>query len=133
MDAAVFGMTDWDSWLAVDLPGGGTFELPAVAAEPRAGTGIDSAAREFTGAGLSVLVDRGPFAGTPAGHESAPEYVERTVLIDGLAAVIATYRDSGDRVLAARIPDSGNLTVVVRSRDPVPPDVAERIVFSVRR
>lgn len=126
-------MTDWDNWLAVALPGGGTIELPAVVAVPRASTGFDSTAREFTGAGLSILVDRGPFASTPAGHESAPGYVERTVRIDGLAAVVVTYRDSHDDVLAARIPDLGNLTVVVRRRDPAPPDVAERIVFGIRR
>lgn len=126
-------MTDWDNWLAVALPGGGTIELPAVVVAPCGRIGIDSAAREFTGAGLSILVDRGPFAGMPVGHESVPGYLERTVRIDGLAAVVVTYPDSAEQVLAARIPELDNLTVVVRRREPAPPDVPERIVFSIRR
>jgi hypothetical protein len=129
----VFDVTEWDSWLTVDIPGGGMIELPAVAAVPRAGIGIDSTAREFTAAGLSVLVDQGPFTRIPVGHESAPEYTERVVLIDGLTAVVVSYLDSDSQVLAARIPELGNLTVIVRRREPAPPDVAERIVFSIHR
>jgi hypothetical protein len=128
----VFDMTDWDDWLAVDLPGGGTIELPAVAVATAGDIGIDSAAREFSAAGLSVLVDRGPFAGTPVGHESAPGYSERVVLIDGLTAVVVTFPDSDGQVLTAQIPELDNLTVVVRRREPAP-DVAERIVLSIRR
>lgn len=126
-------MTDWDDWLAIDLPGGGTIEIPAAAAARRAGIGIDSTARAFGGGGLSVLVDRGPFASTPDGHESAPGYSERVVLIDGLTAVVVTYPDVDGQVVAARIPELGNLTVVIGRRDPAPPDVAERIVRSIRR
>jgi hypothetical protein len=132
-DTAVFDMTEWDNWLTIELPGGGAIELPAVAVAPRAGVGIDSTAREFTAAGLSVLVDQGPFASVPVGHESAPGYTERVVLIDGLTAVVITYPVSDSEVLAVRIPELDNLTVVVRHRDPVPPDVAERIVFSIHR
>jgi hypothetical protein len=131
--SAVFDMTEWDNWLAVDLPGGGTIDVPAVAAASRSGIGIDSAAREFGGAGLSIVVDRGPFASTPVGHESAPGYTARVVLIDGLTAEIVTFPDSDGQVVAARIPELGNLTVVIRRRDPAPPDVAERIVRSIRR
>lgn len=132
-DAAVFDMTEWDNWLTVELPGGGTIELPAVAVAPRAGVGIDSTAREFTAAGLSVLVDQGPFASVPVGHESAPGYTEQVFLVDGLTTVVIKYPDSDSQVVAARIPELNNLTVVVRRHDPVPPDVAERIVFSIHR
>ena len=126
-------MTGWHDWRAVDLPGGGTIELPAAAVASRAGVGIDSAAVEFAGAGISVVVDRGPFAGAPVGYDSTPGYTERVVMVDGLTALVVSYPESGDQVLAVRIPELDNLTVVVRCRDPAPPDVAERIVSSIRR
>lgn len=127
-------MTDWDDRITVELPGGGTIEIPAVVVTDRPPVGIDSTASYFEGRGLSILIDDGPFAGWPVGHESAPGYEDRFTRINGLDAALIKYQEpDGEQVFAARVPELNNLTVVVRCRESVPQDVAERVLFSIQR
>jgi len=103
-------------------------KIPAkLAAEPA--RGIDSDAAQWTGRGISVLVDQGWFADPLTASERRIGYQARDAVIGGRAASIVVYREQvGTRVIAAHFPGSRNetpavvpITVVVRL-DPGGPD-----------
>lgn len=106
--------------------------------------GIDSAPRTYSGRGVRVSYEAGPYAGpSPGPGERDRNYVECTTTIGGAQAHVASWNtpDGGFMLHAAwrRIAPAGpfgetNLGISVRTRasDPRSQAVAHAIIHSVR-
>jgi len=102
---------------------------------------IDSEFGEWAGEGVTVQVDAGPFADPMTSHTDRPEFRSTTEQIDGRRIPVVTFRDhEGWRVMGAQITDTSAppselrqpLTIVVRAREDVGPEVQERILRSIK-
>lgn len=110
-----------------------SLELPSALVAGR-GDGIDSAAGVFEGAGVSVVVDQGPFSDPLTTHAGRPEHRDEAIDVAGTAARLVSFRDPEDRTysVGAHVPGPSPVTVVVRADASVPEHVPRDIVESLR-
>jgi hypothetical protein len=108
-------------------------DLPAAVVEGGA-TAIDSAANTFEGEGLSVIVDRGPFADRLDSHFGRPDYREELTEKVGTVGRTIFFRDPAEHTytVATHLPAPVFLTVVVRADESVPEGVPRHIIESIR-
>jgi hypothetical protein len=125
-------VTAWDEKTRVRV-GDVTLALPT-AVRQKPGTPIDSAFSEFSGSGVTVLVDQGPFADRLDRHVGRAGYEEKVGEVAGSAARIVSFRRPEERayVVAAHLPAPHHVTVVVQADESVPDHVPREIVESVR-
>ena len=118
-----------DEWHAVRGPGLELTVPPDLA--PTGEQGIDGPVSSFEGHGLRLMVDRSPFADPLTGYQDKAGYERHREQIAGETADLVTYlEDDGTRVLATRLP--GPVTAVVHAAPEMDPEIALRIVRSIR-
>ncbi len=110
-----------------------SLELPVALVDAEAAP-VDSATRVFEGAGVTVIVDQGPFADRLEGDRGRPQYREETREIGDTTGRVVSFRSADDatRTLAARLVGPPGVTVVVRADASVPAHVPRDIVNSLR-
>ncbi|HEX6369697.1 MAG TPA: hypothetical protein VF006_12325 [Longimicrobium sp.] len=106
--------------------------------------GIDSAPRTYTGRGLRISYETGPYSGPSLGPgENDLDYVECTTMIGGVEAHVASWNTPGGGFMLhaawRRIAPAGpfgdtNLGIWIRTRssDPQSLAIAHAIIHSVR-
>jgi hypothetical protein len=127
-------MSDWKE---LTLAQGLTLTVPAdLSRGPE--QGVDTAVATWNGAGISVVVDQGPFADPLTTYQGRPGSRSRQETIDGRPARIVSFLEGdGTRVVAAHFPGTQAgaaagkpLTIVVR----VDPAVRrEEVAFDIIR
>lgn len=121
---------DFQDWRTTRLAGV-ELDVPAELA-PTDEQAIDGPAATLAGPNLRLSLDAGPFADPLTGYASKPGFERRLEDIGGEQAEVVSFADSdGTRVLAARLP--GPLTAVVHAAPGVDPEVALRMLRSMRR
>jgi hypothetical protein len=116
------------------LANGVTLEVPdSVASSDR--VGVDSPTASYEGEDLSVVVDQGPFVDRLESNTSGTRLWRNPEEIDGTVAVVVATRDADPNwtTYAAHFPEPVPLTIVVRARKDLGPEVPLRIIRSVRR
>ena len=99
--------------------------------EPSEAAAGDQPAATLEGAGLRLILDRGPFADPLTGYASQPEHSRRRETIGDQPADVVSFRaHDGTEVVAARLP--GELTAVVHAEPGVDPEIAMRVLRSIR-
>ena len=97
---------------------------------------IDSTAATWSGKGISLLVDEGPFADPLTSYENRPNYRAAEETIGGRKArVVAFDQPDGTRSVAAHFPDDGGepgaLTVVARGESGVAQELLNQIIRDI--
>jgi hypothetical protein len=107
---------------------------------------VDSPAAVLTGAGITVIIDQGPFADRMESSIGRPGRREEPLHVAGVAGVAGGAEVAGiaGRVVSFRTPDDhtftvaavlsepARATVVVRADDSVPEPEVRRIIESLR-
>jgi hypothetical protein len=123
-------MPDFPEWRTTRLAGV-ELDVPAELA-PTDEQGIDGPAATLESPNLRLILDAGPFADPLTGYASKPGFERRLEDIGGEPAEVVSFAgENGARVLATRLP--GPLTAVVHAAPGVDPEVALRILRSLRR
>jgi hypothetical protein len=116
----------------------GDVEFVAPEGMARAEGTLDSPTSEYTGPGMTITFDRGPYADPLTRYGSRPGYEEWTGLAGDRPARIVTFEaDDGSRVVAARLEDPDRaagraLTAVVYLSPEIDVERGRRIVDSLR-
>jgi hypothetical protein len=94
-------MSDWQE---LTLAEGLTLTVPAdLSRGPE--QGVDTAVATWNGAGISVVIDQGPFADPLTTYQGRPGSRSRQETIDGrLARIVSFVEGNGTRVVAAHFP-----------------------------
>jgi hypothetical protein len=123
-------MPDFPEWRTTRIAGV-ELDVPVELA-PTDEQGLDGPAATLESPNLRLILDAGPFADPLTGYASKPGFERRQETIGGEPAEIVTFTDeSGTRVLGTRLP--GPLTAVVHAAPGVDPEVALRMLRSLRR
>ena len=95
---------------------------------------IDSPAAVLTGAGMTVIVDQGPFADRMESSVGLPDRRQEPLHATGIAGRIVSFRtpDEHTYTVAAVLSEPVRATVVVRADDSVPESQARRIIESLQ-
>lgn len=107
-----------------------SLDLPAELAK-QAGNPVDTAAAVFAGAGLTVIVDAGPFADRLDSYSGKAEFRESAQPANG-RAISFKNPERGTYTMAVRIAGPKPATVTVEADASVPERVARKIIDSVR-
>jgi hypothetical protein len=116
------------------LANGVTLEVPdSVASSER--VGVDSPTASYEGDDLSVVVDQGPFVDRLESNASGTRLWRNLEEIDGTVAVVVATRDADPNwtTYAAHFPEPVPLTIVVRARKDLGPEIPLSVIRSVRR
>ncbi len=110
-----------------------SIEVPTeVLADP--GAPIDSASAVFTGMGVTVIVDQGPFADRLEGSVGRPEFDDTPTSVAGHTGRYVSFRTPEEHTytMATLLSEPARITVVVRADDSVPARVARDILESLQ-
>lgn len=104
-------------------------QLPA-ALQHQPGSPVDGPAAVFTGGGLTVVVDAGPFADRLDSRVGEPSFAEHTDASRGLTERRVTYRDPRTHAYTAAVHlgPARPVTVTVTADDGVPEDVVTGVL-----
>ena len=128
-----------ENWVEVSLPTGHRLRVP-----PRLSggddQGMDTTIATWSGPGIQILVDDGPFADPLTSYARRPNHWTSEETIDGQPARIVGFDDDGGtRVVAAHFPGSvagsgvsDRLTILVRIEPGGDQEVARKIIRSFR-
>lgn len=116
------------------LANGVTLEVPDSAA-PSEGVGVDSQTASYEGEGFSILVDQGAFVDRLESSASGTRLWRNLEEIDGTVATVVALRDVDPiwTTYAAHFPEPVPMTIVVRARESLGPELPLSIIRSVRR
>jgi hypothetical protein len=95
---------------------------------------VDSPAAVLTGAGITVIIDQGPFADRMESSIGLPDRREEPLSVAGIAGRVVSFRTPDDHTytVAAVLSEPARATVVVRADDSVPEPEVRRIIESLR-
>jgi hypothetical protein len=125
-------VTHWDEKVRVAV-GNISLELPASLSRGQ-DTPIDSAASVFSGSGVTVIVDQGPFADRLDSYAGHPEFREEIKDVAGTTSRAIYFRspDRGTYTVATHLPEPRQVTVVVQADASVPERVPRGVIESLR-
>ena len=123
----------------VGLPSGHTLEIPP-GLSGGVDQGVDTRVATWSGPGIRILVDEGPFADPLMSYAERLNYWTSEEAIDGQPGRIAGFEEEGGtRVVAAHLPGSGagsglsdRLTLVIHLEPGEDQEVALRVIRSFR-
>jgi hypothetical protein len=121
----------WSDRVPVQV-GGLRLRLPA--ALVRTGAPIDGPSAVFEGAGVTVVVDAGPFADRLEAHVGKPAFEESPVEVSGASGRRVSFDapDTGTHTNALHVDGPRPFTVAVIAAPSVPDTVAADVLASVR-
>ncbi len=95
---------------------------------------IDSPAAVLAGAGITVIVDQGPFADRMESSIGLPDRRQEQLQVAGIVGRIVSFRtpEAHTYTVAAVLSEPVRATVVVRADDSVPEPHARRIIESLQ-
>jgi hypothetical protein len=109
--------------------------LAPAGVEPQNVAAIDSPANQYSGEGITIIVDTGPFADPLTRYQSYADYRHIGDQVGGRSANIISFSSSdGSHVFAARLtPDDAEaITFAIYLKKGVSDEIALKILRSVR-
>lgn len=109
------------------------FRAPA-GVEPQPGAAFDSPAIQYSGEGITITIDTGPFADPLTRYQGHADYRRISDQVGGRSANIVSFSSDGSHVVAARLaPDDVEaITFVIHLKKEVSDEIAFKILRSVR-